>query len=65
VWPGAAMIKYVVKADLASFYDYVDHEILGRELLIRTGTTPPSSVSDKPSIPSYGRRRPSSWPGRT
>jgi hypothetical protein len=31
------MIKYVVKADLASFYDYVDHEILGRELLIRTG----------------------------
>jgi hypothetical protein len=25
-----------VKADLASFYDYIDHEILGQELLIRT-----------------------------
>ncbi|MGW3858027.1 reverse transcriptase domain-containing protein [Micromonospora arida] len=36
-WPGGAVIQYVVKADLASFYDYIDHDILGRDLLIRTG----------------------------
>ncbi|GAA4581338.1 hypothetical protein GCM10023176_62040 [Micromonospora coerulea] len=36
-WPGGAIIQYVVKADLASFYDYIDHDILGRELLVRTG----------------------------
>jgi hypothetical protein len=35
-WPSEAIIQYVVKADLASFYDYIDHDILGRELLIRT-----------------------------
>nr|WP_296073755.1 hypothetical protein [uncultured Actinoplanes sp.] len=34
-WPYEAAVRYVVKADLASFYQYVDHEILGRELLIR------------------------------
>ncbi|GAB3331176.1 reverse transcriptase domain-containing protein [Micromonospora halotolerans] len=36
-WPADAIIQYVVKADLASFYDYIDHDILGRELLVRTG----------------------------
>jgi hypothetical protein len=36
-WPGSAVIQYVVKADLASFYDYIDHDILGRDLLTRTG----------------------------
>jgi hypothetical protein len=35
-WPENAVVQYVVKADLASFYDYIDHEILGRELLVRT-----------------------------
>ncbi|KAB8178336.1 RNA-directed DNA polymerase [Microbispora catharanthi] len=35
-WPYEAIVRYVVKADLASFYDYIDHDILGRELLIRT-----------------------------
>ncbi|MER7893557.1 RNA-directed DNA polymerase [Micromonospora sp. NPDC094482] len=35
-WPAEAIIQYVVKADLASFYDYIDHDILARELLIRT-----------------------------
>jgi hypothetical protein len=36
-WPSGSVIEYVVKADLASFYDYIDHDILGRELLVRTG----------------------------
>jgi len=36
-WPDNAVVQYVVKADLASFYDYVDHDILARELLLRTG----------------------------
>lgn len=35
--PEDASIQYVVTADLASFYDYIDHDILGRELLLRTG----------------------------
>ncbi|SDT80354.1 RNA-directed DNA polymerase [Actinoplanes derwentensis] len=34
--PEDAIVQYVVKADLASFYDYIDHDILGRELLLRT-----------------------------
>ncbi|MET7948417.1 reverse transcriptase domain-containing protein [Micromonospora sp. NPDC005324] len=34
-WPENAVVQYVVKADIASFYDYIDHDILGRELLLR------------------------------
>lgn len=34
--PEDADVEYVVTADLASFYDYIDHDILGRELLLRT-----------------------------
>jgi hypothetical protein len=36
-WPHDAIVRYVVIADLAAFYDYIDHDILARELLIRTG----------------------------
>ncbi|UWP81258.1 hypothetical protein [Dactylosporangium fulvum] len=36
-WPYDAIIEHIVKADLASFYEYVDHELLGRELLVLTG----------------------------
>lgn len=35
--PEDAIVEYVVTADLASFYDYIDHDILGGELLLRTG----------------------------
>ena len=34
---GGSEIKYVVKADITAFYDYIDHGILSRELLTRTG----------------------------
>ncbi|MCO1597652.1 RNA-directed DNA polymerase [Micromonospora sp. RHAY321] len=34
--PEDAGVQYLVTADLASFYDYIDHDILGRELLLRT-----------------------------
>jgi hypothetical protein len=34
-WQQSAVVQYVVKADLAAFYDYVDHDILARELLLR------------------------------
>ena len=34
---GDVRIRYVVEADIAAFYEYVDHEILRRELDIQTG----------------------------
>ena len=34
---GSSSIKYVVKADVAAFYEYVDHGLLGAELLALTG----------------------------
>jgi hypothetical protein len=33
----SSIIQYVVKTDVTAFYDYIDHEILARELLVRTG----------------------------
>lgn len=30
-------VQYVVKSDIAAFYQYVDHEVLGNELLLRSG----------------------------
>ncbi len=33
----SSVIHYVVKADITAFYEYVDHGILARELLTRTG----------------------------
>jgi hypothetical protein len=33
----SSVIRYVVKADISAFYEYIDHGILGRELLARTG----------------------------
>ena len=33
----SSIIQYVVKADVTAFYEYIDHEILRRELLVRTG----------------------------
>ena len=36
IWPDNAAVAYVVKADIASFYDYVDHDSLAQELLLRT-----------------------------
>jgi hypothetical protein len=35
-WPEGLNV-YVVKADITAFYEYVDHDILGRELLVQTG----------------------------
>lgn len=32
-----AQIRYIVETDIAAFYQYVDHEILGRELALQTG----------------------------
>lgn len=34
---GSTSIKYVVQADVTAFYDYVDHGILARELLVLNG----------------------------
>ncbi|MEU7779189.1 RNA-directed DNA polymerase [Micromonospora parva] len=34
-WPHSAAVQYVVRADVAAFYDYIDHDILARELLLR------------------------------
>lgn len=34
---GSSVVQYVVKADVNAFYDYIDHGILSRELLSRTG----------------------------
>lgn len=36
MWPECASVQYVVKADLAAFYDYIDHDVLARELLLRS-----------------------------
>ena len=33
-------VRYVVTTDIASFYEYIDHGILARELLARTGDNP-------------------------
>jgi len=33
----SSLIHYVVKADINAFYEYVDHSVLSRELLTRTG----------------------------
>jgi hypothetical protein len=33
----SSIIQYVVKTDVTAFYEYVDHEVLARELLVRTG----------------------------
>jgi hypothetical protein len=33
----SSVIHYIVKADVHAFYEYVDHSILSRELLTRTG----------------------------
>lgn len=34
---GSSVIHYVVKTDITAFYEYIDHGILSRELLTRTG----------------------------
>ncbi|MEW2223582.1 RNA-directed DNA polymerase [Streptomyces sp. NPDC007044] len=34
---GDSPVKHVVKSDITAFYQYIDHDILARELLARTG----------------------------
>jgi len=36
-WPQNASLKYVVEADIAAFYQYVDHDSLRQELELQTG----------------------------
>jgi len=33
----SSFIQYIVKTDVTAFYEYIDHEILASELLVRTG----------------------------
>ncbi|MFI7304429.1 RNA-directed DNA polymerase [Micromonospora aurantiaca] len=36
-WATTSRIQYVVKSDVSSFYQYIDHEILAKELMLQTG----------------------------
>ncbi|MET7950421.1 hypothetical protein [Micromonospora sp. NPDC005324] len=36
-WATTSRIQYIVKSDVSSFYQYIDHEILAKELMLQTG----------------------------
>ncbi|MDE0290006.1 MAG: reverse transcriptase domain-containing protein [bacterium] len=36
-WPSQVSLKYIVEADIAAFYQYVDHDVLRLELELQTG----------------------------